>query len=227
MAQFEDWFGLAGVAWLSGCSTSASSLTLWTIARRYASPLGAAPVTVVAILASSAEHVHAPAGAAATSSSPSRRTPGCAPARTGSARWWLVPLAWLWAMVHGMWSVGIIIGLVALRRPRPRPGRLARASGSGWPRSRVLSAVAAALTPVGPALYRAVLEVNGRGQYFAEWQPPDFRDPNCIALLILVGLVLLRWSRRRTSCPVDRGPARRCWPAAGRSTPTARSRSPP
>ena len=29
-------------------------------------------------------------------------------------RWWLVPLAWLWAMVHGMWPVGIIIGLVAL-----------------------------------------------------------------------------------------------------------------
>ena len=29
-------------------------------------------------------------------------------------RWWLVPLTWVWAMVHGMWPVGIIIGLVAL-----------------------------------------------------------------------------------------------------------------
>ena len=32
----------------------------------------------------------------------------------GKARWWLVPLTWVWAMVHGMWPVGIIIGLVAL-----------------------------------------------------------------------------------------------------------------
>ena len=34
--------------------------------------------------------------------------------RDGKVRWWLVPLAWVWAMVHGMWPVGIIIGLVAL-----------------------------------------------------------------------------------------------------------------
>ena len=33
------------------------------------------------------------------------------------------------------------------------------------------SGVAAALTPVGPALYPAVMLVGSRGKYFAEWQP--------------------------------------------------------
>ena len=31
-----------------------------------------------------------------------------------AGRWWLVPLTWVWAMCHGMWPVGIIIGAVAL-----------------------------------------------------------------------------------------------------------------
>ena len=53
MAQVEDWFGLAGVAWLSGLMYLSLALTLWVIARRHASPLVAAPVTVVAILAAS------------------------------------------------------------------------------------------------------------------------------------------------------------------------------
>ena len=111
-------------------------------------------------------------------------------------RWWLVPLAWLWAMVHGMWPVGIIIGLVALVGIA-----LDRAvHAASWLRLAaipVLSIVVTGLTPVGPALYSAVLEVNSRGQYFAEWQPPDFKDADGIALLVLVGVVLVSLLRRR------------------------------
>ena len=62
MAQVEDWFGLAGVAWLAGLMYIALALTLWTIARRYANPLAAAPVTVVAILAAAPGHLDAPTG---------------------------------------------------------------------------------------------------------------------------------------------------------------------
>jgi hypothetical protein len=112
-------------------------------------------------------------------------------------RWWLVPLAWVWAMVHGMWPVGIIIGLVALvgiALDRAVPLR-------AWLRLAtipLLSIVVTGLTPVGPALYGAVLQVNSRGQYFAEWQPPDFQDADSIALLILVGAVLVSLLRRGT-----------------------------
>ena len=40
-----------GVAWLSGLMYISLAITMWFIARRHASPLVAAPVTVVAILA--------------------------------------------------------------------------------------------------------------------------------------------------------------------------------
>ena len=63
MAQLEDWFGLAGVAWLSGLIYLSLAFTLWVVARRHASPLVAAPVTVVAILAAAPGHVDATAGA--------------------------------------------------------------------------------------------------------------------------------------------------------------------
>jgi len=196
MAQVEDWFGLAGVAWLSGLIYLGLAVTIWLIARRHASPLVAAPVTVVAILAASPGMSMRPQVlsylliAVTTAAWLETR-------RDLKARWWLVPLAWLWAMVHGMWPVGIIIGLVAVlgialdRAASPRQGlRLAAIP--------LLSAVASGLTPVGPALYGAVLEVNSRGQYFAEWQPPDFTDPNAIALLILVGVLVLRMARSRS-----------------------------
>jgi hypothetical protein len=196
MAQVEDWFGLAGVAWLSGLLYIALAFTLWTIARRYASPLAAAPVTAVAILAASPGMSMRPQVisylliAVTTAAWLDTR-------RDGRARWWLVPLAWVWAMAHGMWPVGIIIGAVALVGLA-----LDRAvTHKQWLRLAaipVLSAAVSALTPVGPALYSAVLQVNSRGQYFAEWQPPDFTDGNAVCVLLLFGVVLLQMARRAT-----------------------------
>ena len=199
MAQVEDWFGLAGVAWLSGLIYIALALTLWTIARRHASPLVAAPVTVVAILAAADGMSMRPQVLSYILIAVTAEA-WLATREDHKVRWWLVPLAWLWAMVHGMWPVGIIIGGVALlgialdRAVSPRVWlRLAAVP--------VLSAVVTALTPVGPALYSAVLEVNSRGQYFAEWQPPDFHDADCIALLILVGALLVTLTRRGRVVP--------------------------
>lgn len=194
MAQLEEWFGLAGVAWLSGLLYLALALTLWTVARRYSSPLVAAPVTVIGILAASPGMSMRPQVlsyvfiALVTAAWLDTR-------RDGKARWWLVPLAWVWAMVHGMWPVGIVIGVVAvlglaLDRAVPRRQWLRLAA------IPVLSFVVAALTPVGPRLFSAVLEVNSRGQYFAEWQPPDFTKGNTICLLILLAVVVVRLARK-------------------------------
>jgi hypothetical protein len=194
MAQMEDWFGLAGVAWLSGLLYIALALTLWTVARRYASPIAAAPVTAVAIIAASPGMSMRPQVlsylliAVTTAAWLQTR-------RDGKVRWWLVPLTWVWAMLHGMWPLGIIIGLVAvvglaLDRAVTRSQWLCLAA------IPVLSGIAAALTPVGPRLYAAVLEVSSRSQYFAEWQPPRFTDGNSIALLVLFAVVVIRLARR-------------------------------
>jgi hypothetical protein len=199
MAQVEDWFGLAGVAWLSGLMYISLAITMWFIARRHASPLVAAPVTVVAILAAADGMSMRPQVLSYLFIVVTTEA-WLATREDKKVRWWLVPLAWLWAMVHGMWPVGIIIGLVALvgiALDRAVPLRV-------WLRLAaipLLSIVVTGLTPVGPALFSAVLEVNSRGQYFSEWQPPDFRDPDSIALLILVGALLVSLLRRSTVVP--------------------------
>ena len=53
---------------------------------------------------------------------------------------------------------------------RPADGPRAASGARCW--SRSLSAVAAMLTPLGPALYRAVLGVGSRSQFFSEWNAP-------------------------------------------------------
>jgi hypothetical protein len=199
MAQVEEWWGLAGVAWLSGLLYLSLALGVWAVARRHASPLLAAAITIVAILATQDGMSMRPqvlsylliaitANAWLTTS------------KDHKVRWWLVPVGWLWAMVHGMWPVGIVIGVVALAGialDRAVPRRV-------WLRLAaipLLSIAAAALTPVGPALFAAVLEVNSRGRYFAEWRPPDLREADGIALLLLVGATLIAVARSRVVTP--------------------------
>jgi hypothetical protein len=109
-------------------------------------------------------------------------------------RWWLIPATWVWAMVHGMWPVGVGLGVVAvlglaLDRLLPRPV-LARAA-----LVPVCSALAAALTPVGPALYGAVIGVGSRRQYFSEWGTPRFTAPSWLVLALLVAIAVVQWVR--------------------------------
>jgi len=53
----------------------------------------------------------------------------------------------------------------------------------------ILSALAAAATPVGPSLYGAMMSVNSRRANFSEWGPPVWTTPACMALAI--GLVIV------------------------------------
>ena len=156
MAQLEDWFGLAGVAWFQGLLHLALAVTFWVIARRCATPLASAAIVATALMASSLGLSMRPQVISyllvAVTTAAWLRT-----REDGRARWWLVPVTWVWAMCHGMWPVGIVIGVVALVGHRRGPRRSAPPAARAWPPSRWRVAVAAALTPVGPRLYPAVL----------------------------------------------------------------------
>ncbi|WP_028645755.1 hypothetical protein [Nocardioides sp. URHA0020] len=194
MARAEDWFGLAGVAWLSGLQLCTLVIVFYLVARRQASAIIAATVTVFALIASLPGLTMRPQVIsyiliAVTMALWLRAR------RDGTAPWLMVPMTWVWAMSHGMWPVGIVIGAVAA------VGLLLDHDRAAW-RQRLLvpllSLVAAGLTPVGPALYSAVLLVSSRAQYFSEWDPPRFTTPSCLALLVLLALtvtVLLRRDR--------------------------------
>jgi hypothetical protein len=115
-------------------------------------------------------------------------------------RWWLVPVTWVWAMSHGMWFIGPVVGLAVVC------GLLLdrRVTGSGALRLTIVplgSVVAAALTPVGPALLAAPFAVAGVGDFITEWQPPSFREPGPAVAALMVAAVVVSWSRSNRRAP--------------------------
>jgi hypothetical protein len=197
MAKTEDWFGLAGVAFLSGALEVALFVAVYAVCRDRAEPLVAAALTATALFAmqnglSMRPQVVSYALVAVVVGAWLRTR------HDGRPRWWLVPLVWVWAMLHGMWPVALAVGGVAVlglaldRAPRHLVLRAAVVP--------LASAVAAALTPVGPELYTAVVAVGSRTSFFAEWRPPDWTSLYGVplaALLVLTAVAM--WKRGRNS----------------------------
>ncbi|HRK47180.1 MAG TPA: hypothetical protein PK324_16220, partial [Nocardioides sp.] len=196
MARFDAWFGLPGVAWLAGLQFVGLALTFVLVARRWADRVVAAPLVIAALLACAPSISMRPQ---VLSYIATALTAGLWLAiRYGSRRsvWWLIPLTWVWAMCHGMWPLGVIISCVAAAGfvldgvvRGPRAIRLAAVPV-------IAGLVAGLLTPVGAQLLPAVLLVNSRGQYFSEWQPPNFTMPNCLALLAILLVTVLVMVKR-------------------------------
>jgi hypothetical protein len=194
MAKTEDWLGLPGVAWLSGLLQVLLLLGVYAACRVRAVPLVAMPVTALALYAMQAGLSMRPQVASyllvALVVAAWLRT-----LDDNRVRWWLVPLVWLWAMLHGMWPVGLMVGAVATlglaldRRPRGLVARSALVT--------LACAAAAALTPVGPALYGGVVAVGSRRSYFAEWQAPDWVSWESAGFAVLLAATLVGLWRRR------------------------------
>ncbi len=196
MAKFDDWFGLAGVAWLAGLQVMGLVAALWVAARRRAEPLLAVALVMAALLGSSIGLSARPQVISyvlvVITVDAWLRT-----ADDGRARWWLVPMTWVWAMCHGMWPVGIAIsGVVLIGMALDRRTTMRR----WWLLACVpaLSAVAAALTPVGPELYVQELRVQDRSAFFSEWHSPHLTNHSCLAVgfllvLTLIALVCTPW----------------------------------
>jgi hypothetical protein len=121
--------------------------------------------------------------------------------RPERARWslLLVPFFVLWANLHGLWVIGVIVlaGYVVLTLVGMTPMKDARA----WALTLVPLAMAGtAFTPEGPGLLTYPLRyVDGADWGMAnitEWQSPDFHEPAHIPLLIYMGGVALFGSWR-------------------------------
>lgn len=200
MAATESAFGLAGVAWLAGLAVLAMVVTVFAVARRYADPLPAVVVTILAVLGCTANLTQRPQVLSYLLLVLVTHA-WLRAARDLRPPWWIVPATWVWAMVHGMWPIGIAIGLVVVvgvcldewPRLRTQRGTLLRLLAVP-----VGSLLVAGLTPVGPRLYSAVLLVGGRGKFHDEWAPTDFHmsQPAVVAAVIAVTLVI--WLRRPT-----------------------------
>jgi hypothetical protein len=111
--------------------------------------------------------------------------------------WWLVPLTYLWANLHGLWFLSpalVLLGLVGVLAPAaPRDERVRRA----WPFLLVAAAsvAAAAVTPNGPRLLVQPLRVNGYGQFVTEWGPPDIHSVFGLGFFLMIAAFLVAYAR--------------------------------
>jgi hypothetical protein len=116
-------------------------------------------------------------------------------------RWWLVPGTYLFACVHGLWVVGIVVGLVCIGGLL-LDRSLSRSGATRLLAIPVLSLAAAALTPLGPRLLLSPFSVGrNAGEFVGEWQSTSARDPFAMITLAMLALVVLAWVRRRRRAP--------------------------
>ena len=187
-------FGLPGIAWLRSAGILAFLTVLVWITRLVASGTIAVVVAFAALLGAYQGLTERPQMLsliflALTLGAWWRTTSDL------RARWWLVPLTWLWACSHGLWLIGIglgvlmVAGLLIDRRINLRQSlRLMLVP--------LASLVASALTPIGPKLLLAPFTVGNNARTFVgEWQSPTIRQPVTVITLTLIGLVVLAWIR--------------------------------
>ena len=198
MAGFENVFGLPGVAWLYGVGLLTFLLTLYGICRTYASPLVAALGTCFATIGASGS----------LSARPQLVSLILVPVvvhvwlrteQDGRARWWLIPMTWLWAMCHGFWIVGVAIGF-AVAAGMLIAGRADRRAAARLGLIPLASLVMAALTPVGPKLLLTPFAVSDRSELISEWQRASFAtvEPWPAALMVAVAAALLATRKELT-----------------------------
>ena len=115
--------------------------------------------------------------------------------RGGKAMWWFVPIAALWANLHGMVVLGV--GLVAVIAAAEWLKVLAHWEGADRARAKLLSFVtgasilAAFVNPYGPKLFihafRLIKLVQG---FVGEWASPNFHAPGPIIFMALLLLTV-------------------------------------
>jgi hypothetical protein len=190
-------FGLPGIAWLrcAGILCLLSAL-VWS-ARRSADTVTASVVSLVALAGAYDGLTERPQLVglvllAVTAGAWWRTSLDLKP------RWWLVPMTWLWACSHGLWVVGIAVGLVAVAG-LILDRRLTRASaglGVKLLAVPILCLAAAGLTPLGPRLLLSPLSVGRNASAFVgEWQSTSARSPFAVVTLAMFALVILSWVR--------------------------------
>lgn len=202
MSWAYAWFGLPGVAWLLPLGTALIGFALLAACRERASLLVSGLVTTMALLAMSGSltlrpHLVTFALTVVTVAAWLRS------AEDGRPRWWIVAMTWVWACSHGMWFVGVVVGVgvltgIALDR---------RWSARVWGRLALvplLSIGAAALTPAGPVLLTSPFKVRGYAKYVSEWEPPTVTDAYFVMFLVLVAIPVVSWARSRRSISWER-----------------------
>lgn len=192
VARAYELFGLSAVVWTRGVGIVALAVGLLWLTRGVSRPVVAAGITALALAGSWSGLSERPQLAGFVLLVPAI----AAWWRTGTdhrPRWWLIPLTWLAASTHGVWSLGLVVGGVVVLGL----GLSRSLSLSSWLRLAGLlfgCLVAAAVTPIGPRLVLTPFTVGSNGREFVtEWLPSSVRSPHVALVLGLLALAYGGW----------------------------------
>jgi hypothetical protein len=194
-AYVERWFGLPGLAVFFSAVLAMVVLAVQLTNRRQAALLPATLATVFTVLAASPS----------LSSRPQLISFVLVPIvlaawlqteRDLKARWWLVPLTWLWSLCHGFWIFGVAFGLlfvvgIALSR-RADVRTLVQLAGVA-----VASLAVVALNPVGLGVLEAPFAVQSTSQYISEWERTDLLRAGPLGAVLMIGATAVIWAVTR------------------------------
>ncbi len=189
--------GYSAVAALRAVLFATLAAVLVACCRRVARPdlaTGAAALALIATLPGSAERPQLVSWVLLAALCPWLRA--CVAERR--VPWMLVPLVWLWANLHGLWLLALVLYAALV---------IGLALDLGWERRRltaifalvgVLATGAAMLTPVGPRLLLSPFHVREYARFVTEWAPPSITRPTTACALLLLGVVVIDWARRES-----------------------------
>jgi hypothetical protein len=186
-------FGLSGVAWLTGVGVFAMAAALFAACRQEGTTLSASVAAMLSLLGATASISTRPQlvsfALLAVFMTAWLRT-----AEDLRARWWLIPVTYIWACSHGMWFIGPLTG-VAVVAGMFFDRRLSARDGCRLLAIPILGVCAASLTPVGPRLILAPIAISRVTPYISEWQPTNFRQPCAFITATMLMVVVMSWSR--------------------------------
>ncbi len=124
----------------------------------------------------------------------------------GRARWWLPALSWLAALVHPLWLLGPIVGLVLTVPPTGRAAITARSPlthrASVPALVAALSVVAGSLTPQGISAITAPFAAVAQAIPLLGASPThSIRQPATLLAVALLGATWLAWRRADSPAP--------------------------
>jgi hypothetical protein len=201
-AKFDEWFGLAGVAWLYAAGLSLVLLSVYSTNRFRASAPASCVAALAALLGAGLSLGERPQ-LLSLALVPVALAAWMATERDLRPRWWLVPVTWLWSLIHGYWILCVGIGalMVLAILVEQRPGGRTLAPLATVP---LLCAGVVLLNPVGIGVFEAPLAVHEAGKWVGEWQRTDLTLLYPQVTLVMLAVTVVGWVVARRRVPVSR-----------------------
>jgi hypothetical protein len=186
--------GYAAVVWVQAAGATVVLLVLYVCCRQFTSPPAAAILSIASFVGAAGSLQVRPQVASVILLTVFV-TAWLKTSRDQRPRWYLIPLTFLWAMSHGMWFLGVVVGGLVLG------GMVLDRSVATRTAVRIalvplLGICVAGLTPVGPRLLTTAGGMTAYTSFVSEWAPPAVFEPRSVATLAMALLVVVLWARR-------------------------------